>query len=355
MEKISVSAPGRVCLFGEHQDYLGLPVIPCAINLRNRITGHTTTDGVFSVSDLRTGSSGSFKMSNLHYVDDDFDYMRAVVKVMIDDGHSEITGACVEMKSNVPVRSGLSSSAALLVAWAKFLDEGFHLGYDPVELGMVCYRAEREELEIPCGMMDQLSSSLGRIAHIDCRDTPEIRRLPADINGLVVGDTFVHKKTLDVHSVRTREMGAALNKFGELRGRQIDIRMVEWDEVEDLIPRLGKVSTMRLRAAIMNRDITSQATDLLSNRHPDHEEVGRLLSEHQKYLRDDYEVSHPRIEKLLSAGTSAGALGGKLTGAGLGGCVVLLAPGCQEDVAEAIRMAGGVPYIVSVDEGARRE
>jgi galactokinase len=94
---------------------------------------------------------------------------------------------------------------------------------------------------------------------------------------------------------------------------------------------------------------------ILEGGSPDLVELGRLLLRHHAFLRDDYQVSHPMLDKLIEAGLSAGALGGKLTGAGLGGCVVLLAPDRREEVAGAIEGAGGRPYMASVDEGARRE
>ena len=353
--RITVSAPGRACLFGEHQDYLGLSVVPCALDMRMVITGRTGTDGTFQGTDAKHGGSVRFNLDDLGYASDDFDYLRAVVKVMRDDGHDSISGARFEMRSDVPIRSGLSSSAAMLVAWAKFLNEGFDLGYDPVSLAMACYRAEHDELGIPCGIMDQLSSSLGGIIQIDCRDPPYVERLGAEIGELVIGDTMVHKRTMDVHGVRTREVAEAIDELSGLMGSPVDLAEVEWQEVEERIPSMGEISAMRLRAAIRNRDITRRAIGLLKTPRPDPSELGRLLLQHQAYLRDDYQVSHPRIEKLIRAGLSAGALGGKLTGAGMGGCVVLLAPGRQAEVAGAIDRAGGRPYLVSVDEGARRE
>jgi len=353
--KISVSAPGRVCLFGEHQDYLGLSVVSAAISLRNRFTGQVRKDGVFHIEDEFNGKAGSFSTQDLTYVGDDFDYLRAVVKLISEEKPGEVTGATARIRNEVPLKSGLSSSAAFLVAWAKFLDESFNLGYGPLELGLLCYRAEREELGIPCGMMDQLSSSLGGILRIGCTDPPVVEGLPARIEGLVVGDTLVHKRTIDVHTVRTREMSRALKELRRLLGDEADLEKLKWSRLEEVIPSLDKTSAMRLKATVKNREIALRAVEALKRRSPDPEEIGALLSLHHAYLRDDYQVSHPAIERLLEAGFSAGALGGKLTGAGLGGCVLLLAPGREREVARAIRRAGGIPYIVSVDEGARRE
>jgi galactokinase len=353
--KLVVSAPGRACLFGEHQDYLGLPVVPCALDMRMVVEGETRTDGVFRIADVKHGVSGKFSLDDLDYRNEDFDFLRAVVRVMLGDGMDSIAGADVEMRSEVPISSGLSSSAAMLVAWAKFLNDGFDLGYEPLSLAMVCYRAEHDELGIPCGVMDQISSSFGGITHIDCSDPPVVRRLNADIGDLVIGDTLIHKRTMDVHGTRTREMTRAIEQLSNQLGERVDLAEVSWSDVEKCLPEMDGVSTMRLRAALNNRDITRSAVEIFESGSPDLPELGRLLLRHHAYLRDDYQVSHPMLDKLIAAGLSAGALGGKLTGAGLGGCVVLLAPYCQDEVAEAIRGAGGRPYMASVDEGARRE
>jgi len=351
---LSVSAPGRVCLFGEHQDYLGLPVIPCAVNLRMVITGCTRDDGVFRARDTVHGVSARFDLDDLGYISDDFDYLRAVARVMIDEGR-DISGADVDLRSEVPISSGLSSSAAMLVAFAKFLDEAFSLGHDPASLAMVCYRAEHDELGVPCGVMDQLSSSIGGIIRIDCGYPPVVGELAADIGEMVIGDTGIRKSTMDVHSSRTVEIEEAIGELSRLAGKPVQLREICWEDLEELLPGLGEVPVMRLRATIKNRDITLRAAEILGKARPDLEALGSLMLQHHAHLRDDYQVSHPALDRLIRAGMSAGALGGKLTGAGLGGCVVMMAPGRGEEVARAIRSAGGTPHIVRVDGGARRE
>lgn len=352
--RLSSSAPGRVCLFGEHQDYLGLPVIPCAVSMRCTVTGSTVQNGEFRIVDVTTGQRCLFESGDLHLRGDDFDYLRAVVSVMVGEGRRP-GGADVKIRNQVPIESGLSSSAAFLVSWAGFLNWGFDLGYDPVELAMVCYRAEREMMGIPCGMMDQISSSLGGLVMIECREPPEVEPLPAILPGLVIGDTGVHKRTIDVHRVRTAEMGRALMELEESAGHTIDLSTIGWEEIEDHLESLNDIGRRRVRATLKNRDITRRARGILERENPELGEIGDLLNLHQAYLRDDYEVSHPMIETLLNAGLDAGAIGGKLTGAGLGGCVILLAPGREAEVADAIAGKGGKPYVVSVDDGLRRE
>jgi len=351
---VRCSAPGRVCLFGEHQDYLGLTVVPCALNLRCTVSGVPRSDGEFKIRDVIHGCEWSFRSDQLSYSGEDSDYLKAVVAVMAEQG-MKIGGATVEISNQVPLKSGLSSSAALLVSWAKFLDLAFGLRLEPLDLAMLCYRAEHDELGVPCGVMDQISSSFGGVVEIQCRDPPKVSRLAARLEGLVVGDTLVSKRTVDVHSIRTREMASAVRRLESLLGHSVDLEALTWDEVRPHLSDLPETERKRITATIRNRDITRRAVSLLKERNPSLQALGKLMSDHHTYLRDYYEVSHPKIERLLEAARRAGALGGKLTGAGLGGCIVVLAPGRQEAVAEAIRRAGGKPYIVRPDQGATEE
>ncbi len=351
---LSCSAPGRVCLFGEHQDYLGLTVVPCALNLRCRVSGTRRRDGKFQILDRLHGQRWAFDLDNLKYTGEDSDYLKAVVAAMLKRG-LDISGVSAEITNEVPLKSGLSSSAALEVSWAKFLDLSFDLGLRELDLAMISYAAEHDELGIPCGVMDQIASSFGGIVEVQCQEPPLVSRLPAQVEGLVIGDTLVSKRTLDVHSVRTKEIASAISNLESQLGGRVDLTSISWEEIQPYLPRLSAVQRKRIAATVKDRDITQQALELLRKRNPSMEELGELMTQHHMYLRDYYEVSHPRLDALLEAAQRAGALGGKLTGAGFGGCVVVLAPGRERQVADAIRKAGGRPYTVKQDQGARRE
>ncbi|MBD3188887.1 hypothetical protein GF325_18820 [Candidatus Bathyarchaeota archaeon] len=349
----SASAPGRICLFGEHQDYLNLAVIPSAINLRTSIEIIRTTQegGKIKIHALDLDEIFTFDLSNLSgFKDDDVGYFKAGTKVMMDEGYmNEDLSLEVSVKSEIPIKSGLSSSAALLVSWIQVLSKAAGSSLSPPEIGMLAYRAEHDVMEIPCGMMDQLSSAIGGIFHLQCTTPPVIDPLDARLKGLIVADTRVRKSTSQVHGTRVKETLEGLNHLQTLM--DLDISVTPFSEIEPNLKELDDIEHDRLVAVFMNRDITSKAYRLLKEKPRDYSKIGTLLTDHQKYLRDYFEVSIEKIDRILEVGIESGALGGKLTGAGLGGSVILLAPGHEKEVCEAIREIDAIPYHVSVDRG----
>jgi galactokinase len=355
LAKLVTSAPGRICFYGEHQDYLELAVIPAAITMRTTIEGETNQTGKIAVNALDLNLKDEFPSNGLvPYISGPLDYFRAVVNVFFKKQLlKQKIGINCRVKSQIPLKSGLSSSAAILVAWAKFLAEALKIPLTDEEIGYFAYLAEHNEMKIPCGMMDQLACSLGNIFHMVCTTPPKITRLSEKIPGIVIGNTMIPKSTNSVHGVRVREINDAITEMKKFVN--FELKTVKYSEIESFLPRLTQIHQKRLRAVIKNRDITQRAYNELQKKSPNVEYLGKLLNDHQTYLRDDFEVSHPKIEKMLEAGRIAGALGGKLTGAGMGGCIVMIAPGRQKEVAAALKAAGGDPYIVEIDEGARRD
>lgn len=351
-QELRVSAPGRICLYGEHQDYLELAVIPAAIDMRTTVTGHARDDDKIHVNalDLNQEVDWELQTGGLALTGDALDYMRAVVNVFLKKGH-HLRGMSVDVQSEIPLKSGLSSSAALLVAWAKFIAELHDIKLTAEELGNYAYLAEHDEMGIPCGQMDQLASAVGRLFYMECVEPPVISKIDNIIPGLVIGDTLIPKSTSSVHGTRVNEITRALALLKEKI--DFDLKTVKWEALQPYMSTLPENLQKRVRATVRDRDITTEAFLELRKSSPDLEYLGSLLDRHQRFLRDDYEVSVPKIDHLLDAAREAGALGGKLTGAGMGGFVITLAPGCQEEVARAITRAGGKGYVVEIDEGAR--
>jgi galactokinase len=360
LKRIKVSAPGRVCLFGEHQDYLNLVVIPAAINMRCHIEGEidlsnkiTLDDKVFNeIIEIPFGPDNKKKPYELV----SNDYFKAVLNVLIRKNllsrNNENLGFTGKLWNNVPQKSGLSSSAAVLVAFVKLFDEIYDLNLSDIEIGYYAYMAEHDELGIPCGQMDQLASSVGNIFHMKCVEPPIVTKISSSISGLVVGDTLIPKSTNSVHSVRVKELNDAMHFLNTKM--DFSIEKTRFEEIEKYLFE-NNVWLKRMRAAIKDRDLTINAYQELKKESPNLELLGKLLNKHQDYLRDDFEVSCNKIDYMLEAGMKAGALGGKLTGAGMGGSIIMLAPGKEEEVAEALTRAGGKGYVVSVDEGVKSE
>ncbi|MHA1699464.1 MAG: galactokinase [Promethearchaeota archaeon] len=353
MKKGESSAPGRVCLFGEHQDYLGLAVIPAAINMRTTIRYQTLNISANTIKIQATDLDKSFEFEikeKYEYTSHDLGYFQAAVEVLAKHEYlPKLKPLECEVSSQIPIKSGLSSSAALLVAWIQTLNKANDLNLTTAEVGMLAYEAEHDILKIPCGMMDQLISAFGGIIHLKCKIPPIITQIKANIEGIVVADTKIHKSTANVHSVRVKETKNGLEKLKELI--DYDLELTPFEVVEPYLESLNETEKKRIIAVFKNRDITNEALRILKSGNVDYDKIGKLLNRHQYYLREYFEVSIKKIDDIIEAAMNQGAIGGKLTGAGLGGSIVILAPNHEQSVAQAIKEADGIPYIVKIDGG----
>ena len=353
MKPFQVSAPGRVCLFGEHQDYLGLSVIPSAINMRTTVKCYNFEENSRSITihakDL--DKDFTFDLQEAYDLSDpDLGYFQAVLAVFNNHNYFDsLRGFECDVSSKIPIKSGLSSSAALLVAFVKAIGTACEAQLSPQDIGWYAYEAEHNVLGIPCGMMDQLSSAIGGIIHLKCTDPPVITPLNAKLNGIVVADTKIHKSTSNVHSVRVRETKGGLEHLKEYV--DFDLETTPYEMIEPALENLEELERKRLIAVFKDRDITVKSLQLLQAKKLDYSAIGALLNEHQLYLREYFEVSVDKIESIIENAINHGAIGGKLTGAGLGGSIVILAPGKEQEVSAAIKESDGIPYIVQTDRG----
>lgn len=274
-------APGRVNLIGEHVDYMGGLVLPAAIDRHTEVIGHAADE--WSVdSDVEGGLR----------------YVRAV---------GEQLGAApqaVRVISQVPPASGLSSSAALLVAVAAGLEPLM----DGVQAALACQRAEQRATGVQVGIMDQFASALGRRGHallLDCSSL-EYRLVPfPDELVIAVIDSGEHRNLADTPYNQRRSEALA--------GEPKRMRHVE-SEID------------RVHAFV----------DALEGGHLDR--LGRLLEESHQSLRDDFEVSTPVVDALVERASSAqGCLGARIMGAGFGGSVLaLVARGFERELEAAV-------------------
>ena len=178
-----MSAPGRINLFGEHQDYLNLPVITAAINLRIEIEGIKRNDKKFNFNlpDLNRTDSFSFDGA-IKYIKER-DYLRSAFNVLVRQGVKIPSGYDCTIHSKIPINSGTSSSSAMIVAWVKFL---LTIAEDkradnPMEIAKLAHQAEVLEFNEPGGMMDHYATSLGGVLFIEFKDPVKVEKLSSSI------------------------------------------------------------------------------------------------------------------------------------------------------------------------------
>jgi galactokinase len=355
-KRIRATTPGRICLFGEHQDYLGLPVIPCAISLRITIGGIATRERVIDIDLPDIHSREFFPLDGFAVTRGSREYFRSAVVVMRRRGFTFSHGFRGTLHGTIPINAGTSSSSAIVVSWinvlARISDQAQPL--DPEHCARYAHEAEVMEFGEPGGMMDHFSTALGGVLAIDFTPRTLTERLTPTLGTFVLGNSGQPKDTRGVLSRVKNGVQDIVRKMQEIDSGSslMDARSVLLDR---FAAYLSDDEKRMLGATTRIHEITQEARELLRQPAPDASHVGRLLTEHQEYLRDVLRISTPKIDGMIDAALEAGAKGAKINGSGGGGCMFAYAPESTEEVAEAIRRAGGDPYIVTADSGTKLE
>ncbi|UCE12799.1 MAG: GHMP kinase [Candidatus Heimdallarchaeota archaeon] len=348
---LTIKAPGRIVLFGEHQDYLELPVIPAAVDLFMKIKGKKTNSDQYYINLPDIQDSQSFLATNTKY-QHARDYLRSGVKVLQEN---EIIpsdkGISAVITSDIPMQVGLSSSSALCVIWIAFLAEVFNNPLNPMEITKFAHQSEVLEFNEPGGMQDHMAIAHGYI-NFEEFDPIRCTRLLTELPGLVVGNSLERKDTLNTLATIKNGVRKGLEFMETLKVRDLTI-----DEVQELEPIKGQLDEFTLnalKAAVTNFEITKQAHIELQKSAWDENYIGSLMNKHHASLRDYLGVSTPKIEKIIDVAMKAGALGCKITGSGNGGCMIALCPDHEDDVSKAIQRVGGQTHIAKVVSGVSR-
>lgn len=327
--EIVASAPGRVNLIGEHTDYTGGFVLPCAIDRRVAVAAGRGDRVIVSVDYAEERAVGRERDHSWA------DYPRGVaLQLGARTPEGMLPAWRAAIAGDVPRGSGLSSSAAIEAATAIALDGLFDLGLTRRELAVLCRHVENEFLGVKSGIMDQYASLLCTANHallIDCRSL-EARAVPLDLDtaglSLIVCDTRQQRGLRNSEYNSRQEAcarAAALLGVAELR-----------DAHEDDLARLSGEELRRARHVISENARVLRAVAALEAR--DFITFGQLMNASHTSLRDDYEVSTPALDAFVDEACAQGALGARLTGAGFGGCAITLAPKSQAStLQEAVR------------------
>ena len=382
MKRLHTSAPGRICLFGEHQDYLGLPVIAMAVDLRFHIEFEPEAGRTFRIEtpDLPGSEAEELDIhADAPRSDDDFCW--GIGQVLLESGFRFETGGRVIFRSGIPIRAGCSSSSAMSAAWMRMLLElGAHdqkqILYDRPELAAyLVYRGEKEKFAGAGGMMDQYSCYLGGLIHVypetqgssnDPAPTGDltrladsipygVERLPNASEGFVLIDSGVPKDTQGVLSTagnRARDAIAAMER--ELTDFHLD--RTELPEFDAAVSRAeGRLTPDQKRIArdhLINRDLCRRGLTMLRET-VDETEMGTMLNEEHRVLSATLGISTPRIDALQQTSLRAGARGAKINGSGGGGTLFCYAPGEVEAVSRALEQAEVRYFPVHAAPGAR--
>jgi galactokinase len=331
-------APGRLNLIGEHTDYNDGFVLPLALPYATRATVARRDDGRLAMRSAQQGAAeATVAQLAPGAVDGWAAYVAGVVWALREDGHDVAGGFDVAVDGDVPDGAGLSSSAALECSVAAGLAELLELDLDRTRLARLAQRAENEFVGVPSGVMDQMASMLCTDAHVlflDCRSLAT-EQVPLDLAAaglaiLGVDSRAPHQLTDGAYADRRRACERAARTLGVPALR---------DATEADLARLDGEQLRRARHVVTeDARVLATVEALHAGRIA---EIGPLLSASHASMRDDFEITVPRIDLIAATAQEAGALGARMTGGGFGGCVLALA---AEDRVDAIRAAITAAY-----------
>jgi galactokinase len=329
--EVTVSAPGRVNLIGEHTDYNDGFVLPLAVPLRTRIAASRRDDGLVLVSSRERddGQPAEYQLGRERASRNWVDYVQGVTAILTGAGH-RLGGASLVLESDVPLGSGLASSAALLVAVMRALRDLFELDLDDLTLARLAQRAENDFVGARVGIMDQLCASLGDEAHALFVDTRSLEYervpVPSSLEIAVINSGVSHSNAAGEYNTRRSECERACGLLGI--ASLLDHYVAALPRINGLPDPLAG----RARHVVTeNQRVLDTVAALKEGRLDD---LGPLLAASHRSMRDDYQVSVGEIDVLVElADARPDVIGARLTGGGFGGSIVAITPAGQASTA----------------------
>jgi galactokinase len=321
-------APGRVNLIGEHTDYNQGFVMPAAINFSCWVGGAPRVDGRLAIHSENFGADVKVEIGNMSAWPRTgwASYPLGVAWALMQAGYP-LKGCSLYIAGEVPLGSGLSSSAAIEVATALALLENSDTSMDKKSLALLCQRAENEYVGARCGIMDQFIACHGQRNHavlLDCRSL-EGRPIPMpeDVT-LVVCNTMVkHELAANEYNKRRAECEEGVRLLKKVMPEIEALRDVSAAQLESHRDLLPKVIYRRCRHVVTEDERTLKAAKAFES--GELGPLGRWMAESHESLREDYEVSCRELDVLVDiAGKQRGVLGARMTGGGFGGCTINL-------------------------------
>ena len=320
------AAPGRVNLIGEHTDYNDGFVLPFALPQRTAVAADPLDGPRWAVTSELGGQTVEFTLGDK--IEGWAAYVAGIVWVLAEEGH-QVPGARLTIASDVPIGSGLSSSASLECAVLTALVELGGLDVGVTDRPRLAQRAENDYVGMPCGILDQSASVLctaGNALFMDCRSS-RTEQIPFDLaaDGLAV-------LVIDTHAPHQHAGGeyAARRAACERAAAELGVPALRDAVPADLDRLTDDLLVRRARHAITENQRVLDTIELLHSGR--HREIGPLMTASHASLRDDFEVTVPELDVAVTAALAAGAYGARMTGGGFGGCVIALIDADHVDV-----------------------
>ena len=363
-------APGRVNLIGEHTDYNGGNVFPCAIDKGTYGLVSKRADRTFRMYSENFADLGVMEFTLDELVNDKkhdwANYPKGVIKMFVEEGFKIDSGFDFLVSGNIPNGAGLSSSASIEMLTGIVLKDLFHLSIDPIAMALLSKKVENLFIGVNSGIMDQFAVAMGKKDHailLDC-NTLKYDYVPVVLKDevIVIANTNKRRGLADSkYNERRAECDEALAELQtKLPIKALgELSIEEFEANKDLIK--SPIRQKRAKHAVYENQRTLKAQKELSAGNL--AEFGKLMNQSHISLRDDYEVTGVELDTLAAlAWEQPGVVGSRMTGAGFGGCTVSIVKKDKVDdfiknVGEAYKNKIGYAadfYIAAVSEGARK-
>ena len=324
-------SPGRVNLIGEHTDYNGGFVFPCALDFGTYAVVKKREDKTFRMYSKNFENLGiiEFNLDNLIYEKKDnwVNYPKGVVKTFLDRNYKIDSGFDVLFFGNIPNGAGLSSSASIEVLIAVILKDLFKLDVDMVEMVKMCQEAENKFIGVNSGIMDQFAVGMGKKDNailLDC-NTLNFEYVPVKLKNMSIVIANTNKKRgladskYNERRTSCEEAVKVLNNNGVNIKYLGELTVTEFEKVKHYIT--DEEQLKRATHAVTENERAKVAVEFLKK--DDIAEFGKLMNKSHISLRDDYEVTGLELDSLVEAAwQEKGTVGSRMTGAGFGGCTV---------------------------------
>ena len=363
------ASPGRVNLIGEHTDYNGGHVFPCALSFNTYVLIAKRNDRKIRLFSANFADKPVIEADLCHIVYDKkqdwANYPLGVLAVLLKREYPIDSGFDILFWGDIPQGAGLSSSASIEVATAYALSSVFDLRIPNFELSKIGQEAENKFVGMNCGIMDQFASAMGKANHailLDC-NTLNYKYAPLDLNGVsillcntnkphnLIESKYNERRSQSEHALQQLQSKLSIKALGELTEE-------EFEANKELIT--DPVERKRAKHAVYENQRTLKAAQKLQE--GDLSGFGKLMNDSHISLRDDYEVTGAELDAMASAAwEQEGVLGARMTGGGFGGCVVALVQNehletFKNNVARIYQAKTGYKpdfYVASAGAGAR--
>lgn len=362
-------APGRVNLIGEHTDYNGGNVFPCALDFGTYAIVRRRDDNKVKMYSYNFDEQGiiEFSLEKLENesAHDWANYPKGVIDILKKQGHKIETGLEIVFGGNIPNGAGLSSSASIEVLMSVVLGDLYNIENTMIEKVKASQRAENDFIGVNCGIMDQFAIGMGKVGKailLDC-NTLEYQYADIALEGasIVIGNTNKRRGLADSkYNERRGECERALSEIQKVRDIKAlgELTNEEFEEVSKNIT--SSTDRKRAKHAVYENRRTLRAVEELKVGNI--EAFGKLMNESHVSLRDDYEVTGIELDTMVElAWEQDGVVGSRMTGAGFGGCTVSIVK--NESIESFIKNVGreysektGLQadfYVANIGDGAR--